>query len=144
MAKKIKALVKLTLKAGKATPQPPVGPALSKHGADPVKFCKDYNACTVDKIGMIIPVIVTVYEDKSHSFILKSSPTAALLMQCANIKKGSAQPNRGSAGSVTLNQIKEIALIKLGELNTKELEKAMLIVQGTAKSIGLTIKPDYI
>lgn len=144
MAKKIKAFIKLALKAGKATPQPPVGPALGQHGVNTPNFCKEYNARTADQIGMIIPVEITVYEDKSYSFILKASPTSALLMKCANIKKGSSQPNRGSIGNVTLNQIKEIALIKLSELNTKDLEKAMLIVRGTAKSIGIAIKPEGI
>nr|QOU10732.1 ribosomal protein L11 [Spumella sp. Baekdong012001B8] len=142
MAKKIKAFIKLALKAGKATAQPPVGPALSPYGVNSLAFCKEYNERTADKIGMIVPVKITVYDDKSYSFILKSPPTSALLMQYANIKKGSAQPNKGNAGSVTLNQIKEVALIKLSELNTKNVQKAILIVIGTAKSIGIAIQPE--
>lgn len=142
MAKKIKAFIKLVLKAGKATAQPPVGPAFSPYGVNPAAFCKEYNDRTADKIGMIIPVKITVYEDKSYSFVLKSSPTSALLMQYANIKKGLSQQKRANLGSVTLSQIKEIALIKFSELNTKDLEKAILTVIGTAKSIGVTIQPN--
>lgn len=142
MAKKIKAFVKLALKAGKATPQPPIGPALGQHGVNIVNFCKEYNARTLDKVGMIIPVKITVYEDKSYSFILKSSPASILLMQYANIKKGSSQPNRANVGSVTFQQIKEIANIKLSDLNTSNLEKAISIIRGTAKSIGLLIRPE--
>jgi large subunit ribosomal protein L11 len=139
MAKKIKAFVKLALPAGKATPAPPVGPALGQHGVNIAGFCKEYNAKTAEKIGLIIPVKITIYEDRSYSFILKSPPASVLLAKYANIKKGAAQPNRENVGSVTLDQIKEIATIKMNDLNTNDMEKAVLIIQGTAKSMGIKI-----
>jgi|EP01039_Chlorochromonas_danica_P010401 large subunit ribosomal protein L11 len=140
MAKKIKAFVKLALPAGKATPAPPVGPALGQHGVNIAAFCKEYNAKTSDKIGLIIPVKITVYEDKSYSFILKSPPASVLLAKYANIKKGAAQPNRENIGKVTLEQIKEIVNIKINDLNTTDIEKAVLIIKGTAKSMGIKIE----
>ena len=139
MAKKIKAFVKLALPAGKATPAPPVGPALGQHGVNIAGFCKEYNAKTAEKIGLIIPVKITIYEDRSYSFILKSPPASVLLAKYANIKKGAAQPNRENVGSVSLDQIKEIATIKMNDLNTSDMEKAVLIIQGTAKSMGIKI-----
>lgn len=139
MAKKIKAFVKLALPAGKATPAPPVGPALGQHGVNIAGFCKEYNAQTSDKIGLIIPVKITIYEDRSYSFILKSPPASVLLAKFANIKKGAAQPNRDTVGNVTLEQVKEIALIKMNDLNTQDIEKAILIIQGTAKSMGIKV-----
>jgi large subunit ribosomal protein L11 len=139
MAKKIKAFVKLALPAGKATPAPPVGPALGQHGVNIAGFCKEYNAKTAEKIGLIIPVKITIYEDRSYSFILKSPPASVLLAKYANIKKGAAQPNRENVGSVSLDQIKEIATIKMNDLNTNDMEKAILIIQGTAKSMGIKI-----
>ncbi len=139
MAKKIKAFVKLALPAGKATPAPPVGPALGQHGVNIAAFCKEYNAKTLDKQGLIIPVKITIYEDKSYSFILKSPPASVLLAKFANIKKGAAQPNRENIGNVTLAQVKEIAEIKMNDLNTTNLDKAILIIQGTAKSMGIKI-----
>jgi large subunit ribosomal protein L11 len=140
MAKKIKAFVKLALAAGKATPAPPVGPALGQHGVNIVGFCKEYNAKTADKIGLIIPVKITIFEDKSFSFILKSPPASVLLAKYANIKKGAAIPNREVVGSVTKSQVKEIANIKMEDLNTDDIEKAILIIQGTAKSMGIKIE----
>lgn len=140
MAKKIKAFVKLALPAGKATPAPPIGPALGQHGVNIAAFCKEYNAKTSDKIGLIIPVKITVYEDKSYSFILKSPPASVLLAKYANIKKGAAQPNRENIGKVTLEQIKEIVNIKINDLNTADIEKAILIIKGTAKSMGIKIE----
>jgi len=140
MAKKIKAFVKLALPAGKATPAPPVGPALGQHGVNIAAFCKEYNAKTTDKIGLVIPVKITIYEDKSYSFILKSPPASVLLAKYANVKKGSSQPNREFVGTVTLDQVKEIASIKMEDLNTKSLETALLIIQGTAKSMGIQVK----
>lgn len=140
MAKKIKAFVKLALAAGKATPAPPVGPALGQHGVNIVGFCKEYNAKTADKIGLIIPVKITIFEDKSFSFILKSPPASVLLAKYANIKKGAAIPNREIVGSVTKSQVKEIANIKMEDLNTDDIEKAILIIQGTAKSMGIKIE----
>jgi large subunit ribosomal protein L11 len=140
MAKKIKAFVKLALSAGKATPAPPVGPALGQHGVNIAGFCKEYNARTADKMGLIIPVKLTVYDDRSYSFILKSPPASVLLAKYANAKKGAAQPNREIVGKVTLEQIKEIATIKMEDLNTEDMEKAILIIKGTAKSMGIQIE----
>ena len=140
MAKKIKAFVKLALPAGKATPAPPVGPALGQHGVNIVGFCKEYNAKTADKIGLIIPVKITIFEDRSYSFILKSPPASVLLAKFANVKKGSSNPNRDMVGSVTSAQIQEIATIKMEDLNTDSMEKAMLIIQGTAKSMGIKVE----
>ena len=140
MAKKIKAFVKLALAAGKATPAPPVGPALGQHGVNIAAFCKEYNAKTQDKIGLIIPAKITIYDDRSYSFILKSPPASVLLAKFANAAKGAANPNRESVGCVTLEQLKEIALIKMNDLNTTNIEKAVLIIQGTAKSMGIKIK----
>jgi large subunit ribosomal protein L11 len=139
MAKKIKAFIKLALPAGKATPAPPVGPALGQHGVNIAAFCKEYNARTAEKMGLIIPVKITVYEDRSYSFILKSPPASILLAKYANVKKGAAQPNKETVGSVTLEEIKEIAAIKINDLNTKNIEKMILIIQGTAKSMGIKV-----
>ena len=140
MAKKIKAFVKLALPAGKATPAPPVGPALGQHGVNIVGFCKEYNAKTADKAGLIIPVKITIFEDRSYSFILKSPPASVLLAKFANVKKGSANPNRDMVGTVTSAQIQEIATIKMEDLNTDSMEKAMLIIQGTAKCMGIKVE----
>lgn len=139
MAKKIKAFVKLALPAGKATPAPPVGPALGQHGVNIAAFCKEYNAKTADKMGLIIPVKITVYEDKSYTFILKSPPASVLLIKYANVKKGAAQPNREKIGSVTLEQVKEIANLKIKDLNTNDIEKAINIIKGTAKNMGIHV-----
>lgn len=140
MAKKIKAFVKLALPAGKATPAPPVGPALGQHGVNIAGFCKEYNAKTTDKIGLIIPVKITVYEDRSYTFILKSPPASVLLAKFANIQKGASQPNREVMGSVSLEQVKEIATTKMNDLNTNDMEKAIKIIAGTAKSMGIKIE----
>jgi large subunit ribosomal protein L11 len=140
MAKKIKAFVKLALPAGKATPAPPVGPALGQHGVNIVGFCKEYNAKTADKVGLIIPVKITIFDDRSYSFILKSPPASVLLAKFANVKKGAAIPNREIVGSVTYEQVKEIATIKMEDLNTDNLDKAILIIQGTAKSMGIKVE----
>jgi|EP01039_Chlorochromonas_danica_P011787 large subunit ribosomal protein L11 len=140
MAKKIKAFVKLALPAGKATPAPPVGPALGQHGVNIAGFCKEYNAKTAEKIGLIIPVKITIYEDRSYSFVLKSPPASVLLAKYAAIKKGSAQPNKEMVGSVSLAQIIEIANIKMNDLNTTDLEKAILIIKGTAKNMGIQVQ----
>jgi large subunit ribosomal protein L11 len=140
MAKKIKAFVKLALPAGKATPAPPVGPALGQHGVNIAGFCKEYNAKTAEKIGLIIPVKITIYEDRSYTFILKSPPASVLLAKFAPVKKGSSQPNKEIVGSVTLEQVKEIATIKMNDLNTNDIEKAILIIKGTAKSMGIKVE----
>ena len=140
MAKKIKAFIKLALPAGKATPAPPVGPALGQHGVNIAGFCKEYNAKTTEKMGLIIPVKITVYEDRSYSFILKSPPASVLLAKFANITKGAAQPNKENVGTVTLEQVKEIAVTKMNDLNTQDIEKAISIIQGTAKSMGIKVE----
>ena len=127
------------MSAGKATPAPPVGPALGQYGVNIAAFCKEYNAKTIEKMGLIIPVKITIYEDKSYSFILKSPPASVLLAKFANVKKGAAQPNRETVGTVTLEQVKEIASIKMTDLNTDSIEKAVLIIQGTAKSMGIKV-----
>jgi large subunit ribosomal protein L11 len=140
MAKKIKAFIKLALPAGKATPAPPVGPALGQHGVNIGSFCKDYNAKTADKIGLIIPVKITVYDDKSYSFVLKSPPASVLLIKYAGIKKGASQPNRENVGVISQEQLNEIAQIKLPDLNTTSLSRAALIIEGTARSMGIQIE----
>lgn len=140
MAKKIKAFVKLALAAGKATPAPPVGPALGQHGVNIAGFCKEYNAQTQDKAGLIIPVKITIYEDRSYSFILKSPPASVLLAKFANVSKGASEPNRETVGTVTLEQVKEIAQTKMNDLNTNNMDKAVLIIQGTAKSMGIKVE----
>ena len=139
MAKKITALIKLALPAGKATPAPPVGPALGQHGVNIAAFCKEYNARTTEKIGLIIPVEISVYEDRSYSFVLKTPPASVLLANAAKVKKGSATPNRVNVGSVTRAQLEEIANIKLPDLNTTKISSAMRIVEGTARNMGITI-----
>lgn len=140
MPKKVIGFVKLALPAGKATPAPPVGPALGQHGANIVMFCKEYNARTTDKIGLVIPVEVTIYEDRSFSFILKTPPASILLAKAAGIQKGSGKPNINIAGSISKKQLEEIATIKLQDLNTQDIKKAMHIISGTANSMGIQIK----
>ena len=139
MAKKITALIKLALPAGKATPAPPVGPALGQHGVNIAAFCKEYNAKTGDKTGLIIPVEISVYEDRSYTFLLKTPPASVLLVNAAKIKKGSATPNRVNVGSITMEQLEEIANIKLPDLNTNKIESAKRIVEGTARNMGISI-----
>ena len=139
MAKKITALIKLALPAAKATPAPPVGPALGQHGVNISAFCKDYNAKTGDKLGLIIPVEISVYEDRSYTFILKTPPASVLLANAANINKGSATPNNIKVGVITRAQLKEIATIKLPDLNTQNINSAMRIVEGTARNMGISI-----
>nr|UBA15646.1 ribosomal protein L11 [Pseudo-nitzschia hainanensis] len=139
MAKKITVLIKLALPAGKATPAPPVGPALGQHGVNIAAFCKEYNAKTNDKIGLIIPVEISVYEDRSYTFILKTPPASVLLVNAAKIKEGSPKPNLINVGSITKVQLEEIANIKLPDLNTTKLESAMKIIEGTARNMGISI-----
>lgn len=140
MAKKVVAIVKLALDAGKATPAPPVGPALGQRGVNIVMFCKEYNAKTSDKIGFIIPVEITVYDDRSYTFLLKTPPASVLLIKAAGVSKGSGDPQKKKVGSITKSQLKEIAETKLPDLNTKNKESAMRIILGTAKNMGITIK----
>ena len=139
MAKKITALIKLALPAGKATPAPPVGPALGQHGVNIAAFCKEYNARTNDKGGLIIPVEISVYEDRSYTFLLKTPPASVLLANAAKIKKGSSEPNKIIVGSVTKAQLEEIAIIKLPDLNTIKISSALRIVEGTARNMGISI-----
>lgn len=140
MPKKVVGFVKLALIAGKATPAPPVGPALGQHGANIVMFCKEYNARTADKIGLVIPAEISIYEDRSFSFILKTPPASVLLAKAAGIDKGSGFPNTKKVGIISNSQLQEIAKIKLPDLNTKDLNKAMLIIGGTASSMGINIE----
>ena len=140
MAKKIVSIIKLALPAGKATPAPPVGPVLGQHGLNIMMFCKEYNAKTGDQAGLIIPVEISVYEDRSFSFILKTPPASVLLNKTLGIDKGSGEPNRIKVGSVTRDQLREIAKKKLPDLNTKNIENAASIIEGTAKSMGLKIE----
>nr|YP_009628794.1 ribosomal protein L11 [Balbiania investiens]QBX88577.1 ribosomal protein L11 [Balbiania investiens] len=139
MAKKVTAIVKLALSAGKATPAPPIGPALGQHGVNIVMFCKDYNARTADKQGLIIPVEISIYEDRSFTFILKTPPASVLLAKAAGIQKGSGQPSLNIVGSITNKQLIEITKIKLQDLNTQNITQAIKIIEGTAKNMGITI-----
>ena len=139
MAKKIVAIIKLALPAGKATPAPPVGPALGQHGINIAAFCKEYNAKTSDKTGLIIPVEISVYEDRSFNFILKTPPASILLINAAQIKKGSAVPNRINVGTITKTQLEDIATIKLPDLNTNNVASAIKIIEGTASNMGISI-----
>ncbi len=140
MAKKVVSLIKLQIPAGQATPSPPVGPALGQHGVNIMEFCKAFNAKTQGQEGMIIPAIITVYADRSFSFITKTSPAAILLKRAARIAKGSGEPNREKVGSVTKDQVREIAEIKLPDLNTDDIEKALKIIEGTARSMGIELE----
>jgi len=139
MPKKITGLIKLALPAGKATPAPPVGPALGQHGVNIAAFCKEYNAKTADKSGLIIPVEISVYEDRSYTFILKTPPASVLIANAAKVKKGSSTPNKLTVGSITKDQLKEIAETKLPDLNTSKIDSAIKIVEGTAKNMGISI-----
>ncbi len=140
MAKKIISTIKLQVKAGQANPSPPVGPALGQHGVNIMEFCKAFNARTQDQEGMIIPVIITVYADKSFSFITKTPPSSVLLKQAANIAKGSADPRKEKVGTVTKDQIEEIAKLKFNDLSAVDLQGALKIIEGTARSMGITIE----
>ena len=139
MAKKIQAQVKLQIAAGKATPAPPVGTALGPHGVNIMDFCKNFNAKTAAQDGLIIPAVVTIYSDRSYSFILKTPPAAVLLKRAANIAKGSGVPNKNKVGTITAKQVEEIAKIKLPDLNTDTLASAVKSVAGTARSMGLDV-----
>jgi large subunit ribosomal protein L11 len=139
MAKKIQALVKLQIAAGKATPAPPVGTALGPQGVNIMDFCKNFNAKTAKDEGLIIPVVVTVYQDRSYTFITKTPPASILLKRAANIAKGSAEPNKSKVGSVTRKQVEDIAKIKLPDLNCDTLESAIRSVAGTARSMGIDV-----
>ena len=139
MAKKEVAKIKLQLPAGKANPSPPVGPALGQHGVNIMEFCKAYNAKTQDQIGMTIPVVITVYADRSFSFITKTPPASVLLVKAAKVEKGSGEPNKNKVGKVTKAQIEEIAKIKMQDMTAKDLDAAMNTIMGTARSMGLDV-----
>jgi large subunit ribosomal protein L11 len=139
MAKKVIGQVKLQIPAGKATPAPPVGPALGQHGVNIMDFCKAFNAKTQAQEGLIIPVVITVYQDKSYSFITKTPPAAILLKRVAGIAKGSAEPNKTKVAKVTMKQVEEIAKTKMPDLNANDLKAATQIILGTARSMGLEV-----
>lgn len=140
MAKKVIALVKLQIPAGKATPAPPVGTALGPHGVNIMQFTKEFNAKTADQAGMIIPVVMTVYQDRSFSFITKTPPVPVLLKKAMGIDKGSGEPNKTKIGSISKDKVKEIAELKLVDLNAASVEAAMSMVAGTARSMGITVE----
>jgi len=140
MAKKIVANVKLQVAAGKATPAPPVGSALGPHGLNIMDFCKAFNAKTAKQEGLIIPVVVTVYSDRSYSFITKTPPAAVLLKKAANIAKGSGEPNKTKVGKVSMKDVREIAQLKMPDLNASDLDAAIKIVLGTARSMGVEVE----
>ncbi|MGB2925605.1 MAG: 50S ribosomal protein L11 [Limnothrix sp.] len=139
MAKKVVTLIKLALPAGKANPAPPVGPALGQHGVNIMAFCKEYNAKTSDKAGLIIPVEISVYEDRSFTFILKTPPASVLIRKAAGIEKGSGEPNKTNVGTITQAQLREIAETKMPDLNANDIDAAMKIVGGTARNMGVAI-----
>lgn len=139
MAKKIIGTIRLQLPAGAANPAPPVGPALGAKGVNIMAFCKDFNAKTKDRSGLVLPVVITVYADRSFDFILKSPPAAVLLKKALGIEKGSGNPNRNKVGKVTLKQIEDIVKIKIKDLNTRKTEAAVLMICGTARSMGIEI-----
>lgn len=139
MAKKVIAQIKLQLPAGKATPAPPVGPALGQHGVNIMEFCKQFNAKTADQPGMIIPAVLTVYADRSFTFILKTPPASVLLKKAASLEKGSGEPNKVKVGKVTLDQVREIAELKKADLNANDVEAAMEMIKGTAVSMGIEV-----
>ncbi|MBP5972829.1 MAG: 50S ribosomal protein L11 [Brasilonema angustatum HA4187-MV1] len=139
MAKKIVAVIKLALNAGKANPAPPVGPALGQHGVNIMMFCKEYNAKTSDQVGTVIPVEISVFEDRSFTFVLKTPPASVLITKAAKIDKGSSEPNKRKVGSISREQLRQIAQTKLPDLNANDVEAAMNIIEGTAKNMGVTV-----
>ena len=139
MAKKIKAVVKLQIEAGRANPAPPIGPALAAHGINLMQFCKDYNARTQSRMGEIVPAEITIFTDGSYKFILKSSPASILLKKFAGVEKGSSEPNRDIVGKVTRDQVREIAEIKMKDLNANDIEGAMRQIEGTAQNMGIEV-----
>jgi len=141
MAKKIIGSIKLQVTGGQANPSPPIGPALGQHGVNIAEFCKAFNARTQDQMGTVIPVIITIYADRSFTFITKTPPASVLLKQAAKVAKGSGEPNREKVGEVTKKQVEEIAKLKFEDLNAYDLENASRIIEGTAKSMGITVIP---
>lgn len=140
MAKKVVGMIKLQLPAGKATPAPPVGPALGQHGVNIMAFCKEYNAKTANQAGLTIPVIISVYQDRSFSFVLKTPPAAVLIKKAAGLESGSGEPNIKKVGKITQAQLKEIAETKMPDLNASSVETAMSMIAGTARSMGITVE----
>lgn len=140
MAKQVTGIVKLQIPAGQANPAPPVGPALGQQGVNIMEFCKQFNAATQSQAGMVIPVVITVYKDKSFTFITKSPPASVLLKKAVNIAKGSATPNREKVGKVTRKQLQEIAKIKEKDLNARDVDHAVRIIEGTARSMGVEVE----
>ena len=139
MAKKVLAMVKLQIPAGKATPAPPVGPALGQHGVNIMDFCKAFNARTAKDEGLIIPVVITVFADRSYTFVTKTPPVPVLIKRAAAIAKGSGEPNKNKVGKITAKQVEEIAKLKMPDLNTESLESAIKTVKGTARSMGVDV-----
>ncbi len=139
MAKKVIANIKLQIQAGKATPSPPIGPALGQHGVNIMEFCKAYNAMTANQEGMIIPVVITVYADRSFTFVTKTPPVSVLLKQAAKIAKGASDPKREKVGQVTAKQVREIAELKMNDLNAINVEGAIKTIEGTARSMGIEV-----
>ena len=139
MAKKVQAMVKLQIPAGKANPSPPVGPALGQHGVNIMEFCKAYNAATESQRGQIVPVEISVYEDRSFTFITKTPPAARLLLKAAGVEKGSGEPHVNKVASVTWDQVREIASVKMEDLNANDIDQAAKIIAGTARSMGITV-----
>lgn len=137
--KKVKAVVRLQIEAGKANPAPPVGPALAQHGINLMQFCKEYNARTASMVGNVIPAEVTIFQDGSFTFVLKTPPTPDLLRKAARVERGSAEPNRSKAGRVTREQLQEIAQLKMKDLNAVDLDGAMRQIEGTARSMGIEV-----
>ena len=140
MAKKLKTMIKLQIPAGKANPAPPIGPALGQHGINIMEFCKQYNAKTQDKGDTVIPVEISIFEDRSFTFILKTPPAAVLIKKAANVEKGSGEPNRNKVGTITKEKVREIAEMKMPDLNANSVEAAMKIIEGTARNMGITVK----
>ena len=140
MAKKVIGNIKLQIPAGKATPAPPVGPALGQHGVNMMGFCKEFNAKTADQAGLIIPVVISVYQDRSFSFITKTPPAAVLIKKACKIESGSGEPNRKKVAKLTKGQLKEIAELKMPDLNASSVESAMSMIAGTASSMGITVE----
>ncbi|PIS27946.1 MAG: 50S ribosomal protein L11 [Candidatus Marinimicrobia bacterium CG08_land_8_20_14_0_20_45_22] len=140
MAKKVLASVKLHIEAGKANPSPPVGPALGQHGVNIVEFCKAFNARTQDKIGYLIPVVITIFSDRSFTFITKTPPASVLLLKAAKLEKGSGEPNKTKVAIITIDQVREIAKMKMPDLNAHTVEQATAMIKGTAQSMGITVK----
>jgi large subunit ribosomal protein L11 len=139
MAKEVEVFIKLQVKGGQANPAPPIGPALGSKGVNIMEFCKQFNAVTQDRMGQVLPVVISVYKDKSFTFIVKTPPAAILLMDASKAKKGSAQPNRNKVANVTWDQVKTIAEIKMPDLNCFTVESAMKMIAGTARSMGITV-----